>query len=208
MQKYFCTFIETFFFCWKSSVNFDLKCWLCWCDHQTKVSGYFYCSFFYEIYISSKIYLCFKKIIICSTTKMQFLLIFTVFFAKSKQCLRKDACWGNFLSIISAIINHCISYIKSSIQAVTFLSLYDILIIVVFAQTASFFALRYFSLFKLKLFSNKAIVYLSFLPCNVSHSKQAAIVFIPTFTFLTFQFYPLLKGQLFYRSVSVSPFCI
>jgi len=46
-----------------------------------------------------------------------------------------------------------------------------------------FFALRHFLLFKLSLFK-QAVISLTFLQCNASHSKQAAVMFL----FLPFQF--------------------
>jgi len=54
-----------------------------------------------------------------------------------------------------------------------------------------FFALQYFSVFK------QATVSWSFLPCNASLSKQTALFSCPHILFLSFQFYPLLRGQLF-----------
>jgi len=55
-----------------------------------------------------------------------------------------------------------------------------------------FFVLRYFSLFKLKVFSNRLLLVLSFLPFNVSHSKS-----LPLFSFLPFQFYSLPRNLIF-----------
>jgi len=74
-------------------------------------------------------------------------------------------------------------------------SLWSLLtIIIVYTITLKYpiFAIRYFLLFKLKVFSNRLpLVCLTF-HVQVSHSKEAAV-----FSFLPFQFYPLPREQLF-----------
>jgi len=60
-----------------------------------------------------------------------------------------------------------------------------------------FFTFQAQSLFK------QAVISLPSLPCNVSHSKQAAIFFIPTLLFPLCQFYPLTGDQIYSWSVSL-----
>jgi len=61
--------------------------------------------------------------------------------------------------------------------------------------------LWYFSLFK------QAAISLSLLPCTVSYSKQATVFSFPHLLLLPFQFYPLLRGQLFSWFISISTLC-
>jgi len=63
------------------------------------------------------------------------------------------------------------------------------------------FALRYFSLLQVKTLFKQAGGSLSFLPCNVSHSKQAALFSFPHLL-SEVSLHPLLRGPLF----SWSPF--
>jgi len=71
-----------------------------------------------------------------------------------------------------------------------------------------FFAIWYFLLFKLKVFSNWLFVSLSFLPCNVSQSKQAAVMFSFPVTFPDVSVYPLPRGQKVSWSISLCSFCM
>jgi len=57
--------------------------------------------------------------------------------------------------------------------------------------TTKFFPVQAQSLFK------QAAISLSFLRCHISHSKQSALVFIHALLFVTIQFYPIPRGQIF-----------
>jgi len=63
-------------------------------------------------------------------------------------------------------------------------------------SNALFFALRYFSLFKLS-FQTGCCISLSFLPCNISHSKQATLFSILLYFSRCFSFALLPRGQIF-----------
>jgi len=75
-------------------------------------------------------------------------------------------------------------------------------------STILFFALWYFSLCMLSLFEQAAIS-LSFLPCNVSHSKQTGVMFSCLLYFPAssqISVYPLQWGKKVFWSISASPF--